>query len=189
MYLTLPRSPANSCLSLYFCWTFAGGGGGGGGGGGISEHRHSSCSSWSTYWFASSVWEWPITLANTKVQSIGPLGANLMFEKKNACENHVCKIMAILFQPQCLSFKEYSTTKQIHHCQLGIWCLAVNYIWESIISASDQHVSGSFPVTSDIKGVLYQKQVSRAGTSNYIPQILWDVFTCPCPWCLLLAQH
>ena len=37
--------------------------------------------------------------------------------------------------------------------------------------------------------VLFQKQVSRAGTSNYIPQILWDVITCPCPWYLLLAQH
>ena len=37
--------------------------------------------------------------------------------------------------------------------------------------------------------VLSQKQVSRAGTSNYIPQYLWDVITCPCPWYLLLAQH
>ena len=36
--------------------------------------------------------------------------------------------------------------------------------------------------------VLYQKQVSRAGTNNYIPQYLWDVISCPCPWCLLLAQ-
>ena len=40
-----------------------------------------------------------------------------------------------------------------------------------------------------IWGVLCQKQVPRAGTSNYIPQILWDVITCPCPWYLLLAQH
>ena len=31
-------------------------------------------------------------------------------------------------------------------------------------------------------GVLCQKQLSRAGTSNYIPQLLWDVITCPCPW-------
>ena len=28
-----------------------------------------------------------------------------------------------------------------------------------------------------------QKQVSGAGTSNYIPQYLWDVISCPCPWC------
>ena len=28
------------------------------------------------------------------------------------------------------------------------------------------------------------KQVLRAGTSNYIPQFLWDVITCPCPWYL-----
>ena len=40
-----------------------------------------------------------------------------------------------------------------------------------------------------VSGVLCQKQVSRAGTSNYIPQKLWDVITCPCPWYLLLAQH
>ena len=35
----------------------------------------------------------------------------------------------------------------------------------------------------------YQKQVSRTGTSNYIPQYLWDVITCPFPWYLLLAQR
>ena len=34
-----------------------------------------------------------------------------------------------------------------------------------------------------------QKQVSRAGTSNYIPQYLWDIITCPCPWYLLLAHN
>ena len=37
--------------------------------------------------------------------------------------------------------------------------------------------------------MLYQKQVSRAGTNNYISQVLWDVIACPCPWYLLLAQH
>ena len=33
-----------------------------------------------------------------------------------------------------------------------------------------------------------QKQVSMAGTSNYIPQYLWDVITCPFPWYLLAAH-
>ena len=33
-----------------------------------------------------------------------------------------------------------------------------------------------------------QKQVLRAGTSNYIPQYMWDVMTCVCPWYLLLAH-
>ena len=33
------------------------------------------------------------------------------------------------------------------------------------------------------------KQVSRTGTSIYIPQILRDVITCPCPWYLLLAHN
>ena len=32
-----------------------------------------------------------------------------------------------------------------------------------------------------ISGLLNQKQVSRAGTSNYIPQTPSDVITCPCP--------
>ena len=40
-----------------------------------------------------------------------------------------------------------------------------------------------------VTGVLYQKQVSMAGTSNYIPQILWDVITRPCHWYLLLLQY
>ena len=31
-------------------------------------------------------------------------------------------------------------------------------------------------------------QVSRAGTSNYIPQYLCDVITCPCPWYLLRSS-
>ena len=41
----------------------------------------------------------------------------------------------------------------------------------------------------DVSEVLCQKQVSRAGRSNYTPEVLWDVITCPCPWCLLLVQH
>ena len=27
-----------------------------------------------------------------------------------------------------------------------------------------------------------------AGTSNYTPQYLWEIITCPCPWYLLLAH-
>ena len=38
-------------------------------------------------------------------------------------------------------------------------------------------------------GVLHQKQVSRAGTSNNTQQMLWGVITCPRPWYPLLAQH
>ena len=37
-------------------------------------------------------------------------------------------------------------------------------------------------------GLVCQKQVSRAGTSNYIPQYLWDVITCPCPWYFILVH-
>ena len=40
-----------------------------------------------------------------------------------------------------------------------------------------------------IWGVLWQKQVSRSGPSNYITQILWDVIICPDSWYLLPPQH
>ena len=40
----------------------------------------------------------------------------------------------------------------------------------------------------NILGPMYQKQVSRGGTSNYIPQILLDVITCPCHWYLFPAH-
>ena len=38
-------------------------------------------------------------------------------------------------------------------------------------------------MTQHVKcGVLPKKQVPGAGTSNYIPQYLWDVITYSCPW-------
>ena len=45
------------------------------------------------------------------------------------------------------------------------------------------------PIDVSLWCVVCQKQASRAGTSNYIPQYLWDVITCPCAWYMLLAQH
>ena len=39
-----------------------------------------------------------------------------------------------------------------------------------------------------ISGVLCQKQVSRAGTSIYVQQILWDVIIYSCPGHMLLAM-
>ena len=41
----------------------------------------------------------------------------------------------------------------------------------------------------NIWGVLCQKGVSKAGTSNYIPQIPLDVIIYPYHWYLLLVQH
>ena len=37
-------------------------------------------------------------------------------------------------------------------------------------------------------GLVYQVQVWRSGASNYIPQYLWDVVTCPRPSYLLLVH-
>ena len=41
----------------------------------------------------------------------------------------------------------------------------------------------------DIWGALCQKQVSRVGTSNYIPYYPWNVITCPYSWYMHLVQH
>ena len=37
--------------------------------------------------------------------------------------------------------------------------------------------------------MLSQRQGSKAGTSNYIPQIMWDVITCPCPWYVMTSSN
>ena len=39
-----------------------------------------------------------------------------------------------------------------------------------------QHLNIAYPKHW---GLVCQKQVSKAGTSNYIPQYMWDVITCP----------
>ena len=51
------------------------------------------------------------------------------------------------------------------------------------------HMSKLPTIRPDKWGVLCQKQVSRAGTSNYMPHILWGVITCAYPLYLLQAQH
>ena len=63
--------------------------------------------------------------------------------------------------------------------QMSSFSCTARYL--SIISIS-QHMT-------NIWGLLCKKQVSRAGTSSYIPQVLWDVITHPCPWYLFLAKH
>ena len=44
-------------------------------------------------------------------------------------------------------------------------------------------------VWCNISEVFCQKQVTMAGTSNYITQYMCDVITCLCPWYPLLAKH
>ena len=96
---------------------------------------------------------------------------------------------SILSRPQCVKeldvivhkkiFTLYNTIKFWLFCtptQQRTWWLR----WELGIVTRSYH--------DRIWGRVWQNQVSRAGTSNYIPQILWDVITCPCPWYLLLTQ-
>ena len=44
-------------------------------------------------------------------------------------------------------------------------------------------------ISRHISGLGFQKQVSREGTSNYIPQYLWSVITCHYPWYLFLGHE
>ena len=50
------------------------------------------------------------------------------------------------------------------------------------------NMSNLIAMTHDC-ALVCQKQLSRAGLGNYIPQILWDVITCPYPWYLLLSYE
>ena len=56
------------------------------------------------------------------------------------------------------------------------------------LSTSDHKKQQRTPGTNCIRGRVYRKKISRAGLSNYIPQYLWDVITCPCHWYLLLVH-
>ena len=49
-----------------------------------------------------------------------------------------------------------------------------------------RHITVTTHIIHYTWGLAYHKQVSRAGKSNYIPQIVWDVITCPCPWHMIL---
>ena len=70
---------------------------------------------------------------------------------------------------------------QIYH---AISTVSVNRLWYTVYIPWIMQTCRAL-----MWGVLCQKQVSWAGKSNYIPQILWDVIICPCPWHLLLARH
>ena len=70
------------------------------------------------------------------------------------------------------------------------------HFWRSlsILTHSEQYLCNCLhnwisTAETTVLGVLHQKQTARARTNNYIPQILWDVITCSCPWYLILAQH
>ena len=63
------------------------------------------------------------------------------------------------------------------------WGHAYRFVWRM-----DVNVTHGIGVSNLIWCVLCQKQVSRAGTSNYIPHYLWDVITCPCPWYLSIIK-
>ena len=52
-------------------------------------------------------------------------------------------------------------------------CAQLNYSWPEKVTI--------------IWGLVCEKQVSRAGTSNYILLYLWYVITCSRPWSLLMA--
>ena len=61
----------------------------------------------------------------------------------------------------------------------------INRLWdyiERISSIRNLHKLSTTVPCMMISGLACQKHMSRTGTSNYIPQILWDVITCPSPW-------
>ena len=67
-------------------------------------------------------------------------------------------------------------------------CPAICHIDDSVLVINQKHRLLDLTDALFLYGVLCQKQVSRAETSNHIPQILWDVITCLWSWYLLRAQ-
>ena len=104
--------------------------------------------------------------------SVGyPLKIHLKL-KSFACNSLLC--CQIIFVKSFWQQKWVLWTNQIS-CDLSLRCFFPGGI--------------SCIATTYRKSPICQKQVSRAGTSNYFPQYPWDVITCPCPWYLFLAQH
>ena len=75
------------------------------------------------------------------------------------------------------------TKNRTNRMRASCWFLFLkkigHYFWRRVYSRDYCRISW---------GLLCQKQISRAGTRNYIPWILWDVLTCPYSWYFLLAQ-
>ena len=89
---------------------------------------------------------------------------------------------------------EFPTQKASNAENVSIWWrhhVLARHPFAQIMHATSWHghtfrITGPFQLLPNW-GVLCQKQVSWAGTSNYIPQYLWDVITSP--WYLLVAER
>ena len=116
---------------------------------------------------------------------------NRQMLRQREAETKLCHVSRGMFQ-----------NKKSHLTSMGNTIVRIDYlisiVWFSILARCYHYLSGrTKPSASPILmhreymkwDVWCQKQVSRAWTSNYIPQKLWDVITCPCPWYLLLAQQ
>ena len=62
-----------------------------------------------------------------------------------------------------------------------------NMIWDCILKFDPFSFDSRWDAYEHL--LVCQKKVSMAWTNNYIPQYLWDVITCPCPWHLPLAHN
>ena len=67
-------------------------------------------------------------------------------------------------------------------------CLGRTMSWILSNSHSFRYIK-VLEVVSCYAAYYHRGPESRSGTSNYIPQILWDVITCPCPWYLFAFQQ
>ena len=94
-------------------------------------------------------------------------------------------------QPQMVSYHGKLLNKLSYHRWFGLpwnwYNVIVLRCWRTVpVRFLLTRVSSWFPgclqrlAEPAMNGMLYQKQVSRAGTSDYIPQYLWDVITCHC---------
>ena len=105
------------------------------------------------------------------------------------CETHTRnKHENIYHYPQCRHILRYLVSNQ---GERNWKSLIAREIWK--LMAGHCYVIGKtqwwwWARLSHTRGRVWQKQVSMAGTSNYIPHILWNIIIWPCPWYFLLAH-
>ena len=137
-------------------------------------------------WWCINVWlNWVMTISvnglkldmiNTGLLWIGPLGINfseiLIKIEKNSYKKIDLKLSSAKWQSFRLCFAvliheshRWPLSPFLFHIYSFIYLLFIHK-WKLVC----------------------QKQVSRAGKSNYFPQHLLDVITCPWPWYLFLAH-
>ena len=132
------------------------------------------------------------TGAVTQCQWTNPRNQESCARSRASCQNPIRRLTVKsrkVSKPRDLYLELYDRSEiwQAHRqqgsrsaCQISKRCDNLNY------------QSRGFEISWDLtirRLIVYWNAARVSRSSNYIPQYLWDVITCFCPWYLALAQH